>query len=677
MTSANEPYSMLTRYGRWFVLLGLLTLAAFGLRTISNSDFWLTLASGRWIAAHGVPHTDPFSLTRAQAPWVDLSWLYDWLVYGLWSAGGAALVTLVHVAVIGIAFGLLVRMTRNLGDPISITIALLVSAWLLAPAFVTRPRLLTLIFPAVFMFCLSTGGRRWWPWLVLLPAEVVWANMFHTFRLGPVICLCFAIQAFTRWRRAQRGDVDAGEDAADRTTWLNPLLLAGGTLAVTLINPYGWKLYQEVMGIGVVAAGHRITEDISVFSHLFSTASTGQLVWLAAAVNIIGLLAEKRRLPLGLTLLAILGTGLAMFSPHYSLLMAVLSFPFFVLSIRAVGLFLHDAFSDILDRQSILFTRLAVVGILVIPTVTLARLVSNHYYYATGSASSFGLGLSEEAYPAAVTPVLMRPDFPAVTVNNPLDGGYLLWRVPQRPVFIDARLTLYGITLLEMVSRGLTGDLQAWQLLESRLTPGAVLLNCCQPQSAIGLSKLLSTGRWTLKYFDGVTALLLRNTPENRLLLQDPQLQAFGLYNLELARRAYVQRIDHHWFPAHSPALIGAGSVLMVLNQYAEAEKVYTLLTRGAPSMVDAWVELGICRLNLQHPSEALTALEQATTRAPRSAFAWLWYSQICTQLGLTQEAKAAWQRAQKLNPKQASSFLTQMQARDAGKVPPPHRSQK
>ncbi|TAN38251.1 MAG: tetratricopeptide repeat protein [Verrucomicrobia bacterium] len=677
MTAVHESNPALTRYGRWFVGLGLLTLAAFGLRTISNSDFWLSLSCGRWIAAHGLPHADPFSLTRAQAPWMDTSWLYNWLVYWLWSSGGATLVTLTHVAVIVVAFWLLARMARNFGDPVSITFALLVSAWLLAPAFVTRPRLLTLIFPAVFMFCLSTGGRRWWPWLVLLPAEVLWANMFHTFRLGPVICLCFAAQQFARWRRVQRGEAGAEEGEASREAWLNPLLLAGGTLAVTLINPYGWELHREVMGIGLGATGPRITEDVSVFSHLFSAATTGQLVWLAAAVNIMGLLAEKRRLPLGFTLWAVLGTGLAMWSPRYALLMAVLSFPFFVLSLRAAGLFLRDAFSDVVDRQSVWFTRLAAAGILVIPAVTLGRLVSNHYYYANGSASCFGLGVSEEAYPAAVTPVLARPDFPAVAVNNPLDGGYLIWRVPQRPVFTDARLSLYGVTLLQLVSRGLAGDLQAWQLLESRLAPGAVLLNCCQAQSAVGLRNLLSTGRWAVKYFDGVTALLLRNTPENRALLQDAQLQAFGLNNLELARRAYEQRVARHWFPAHSPALIGAGNMLMVLNQYTEAEKVYTLLARGAPNMADAWLELGICRWNLKRPKEALAAVERATECAPRNALAWLWYGQVCTELGLPQEAGEAWHRAQKLNPVLAASFMTQVQTRTTNNVSPALRGRK
>lgn len=671
MTSATEQYPALTRHGRWFVALGLLTLVAFGIRTISNSDFWLTLACGRWIAEHGVPHVDPFSLTRGQTPWVDGLWLYEWLTYWLWTIGGAALVTLAHVLAVLGAFLMLLRVARRFGGPISLTFALLVSTWLLAPAFVIRPRVLTLIFPALFMLCLSSGGKRWWPWLVLLPAEVVWTNMFHTFRLGPVICLIFAVQQYAVWRRAQRGDADDTEEAPGKQAWINPLLLAGGTLAVTLVNPYGWALHRAVMDIGLGALGPRMAEDVSMFSYLFSAVTTGQLVLAAAVVNIIGLLAEKRRLPLDFTLLALLGTGLAMFSPRYALLMAVLSFPFLVLSFRAAGTFLHDAFSEVLNHQTTLLSRLAVAGLLLIPAVTLGRIVTNHYYYTIGSASSFGLGVNEEIYPAAVTPVLARTDFPITAVNNPLDGGYLLWRLPQRRVFTDARMTVYGLPLLQLVSRAMAGDMQAWQAIESRLAPGAVLLNCCHPQAAIGLRNLLATGRWSINYFDGVTAVLLNNKPENRGLLQDPQMEAFGAHNLEAARQAYEQRIADHWFPAHSPTLIGAGSALIELNQYVEAEKVYALLTRGAPHLADAWLKLGLCQWYQQRAPEALRSFRRATNERPQLALAWLWYGRACQQLGLKTETQNAWKRAEKINPVLKSSFLEQTQTSGSGNKPP------
>ena len=158
-------------------------------------------------------------------------------------------------------------------------------------------------------------------------------------------------------------------------------------------------------------------------------------------------------------------------------------------------------------------------------------------------------------------------------------------------------------------------------------------------------------------YFDGTSALLVLNVAENRALLQDPQLQALGLTNLEIARRAYERRIAAHWFPTHSPALIGAGHTLLALKQYAEAEKVFLTLTRGAPQMASAWLDLGICRGQLGRWQEALVALRRATAAAPKHPLAWLWYSRACQQLGYEAETRDARQRAFKLNPNLVASF--------------------
>jgi tetratricopeptide (TPR) repeat protein len=542
---------------------------------------------------------------------------------------------------------------------------------LLAPAFMVRARLFTLVFPALFICCLTLGASRWWVWLLLLPAQVLWTNMYHTFRLGPVICLIFALQAFLLWRRARNNPAAAGTAPVGLASWLTPLLLAGATLAATLVNPYGWRIYEAVGGIGFGSGSLLLSEQISVFSYLFAGSDTNPLIWMAAVVNLMGLVAEKRRLPLGVTVLALLGTSLAIMSPHYATVMAVLSFPFFVLSIRAAGLFLWDTFSDVVQRRHVLFGRLLLAVLLVTIIVTSGQLVSNHYYYSSGSGSAFGYGINEEALPAAAAAVLEQERFPAALINNALDGGNLLWHLPRRQVFLDARAQFHGQPLLHLAARGFAGDPQAWQVIETRLHPGAILVNCCQPQATLGLRTILATGHWSMVYFDGTSALLLLNSQENRALLQNAQLKTRGLTNLELARRAYERRIATQWFPAHSPALIGAAHTLLMLKQYAEAEQVYLTLTRGAPHMVGAWLDLGICRCQQKHWSDALVALRRATGAAPKNALAWLWLAHACQQLNLELEAREARQRAQKLNPALASAFDAETSAVKTNATPP------
>ena len=646
---------MPVRGGRWFAWLAFLTLALFGLRTIGHSDFWLTLASGRCIAIYGIPHTDPFSMLRPGAPWLDPMWLYDLMLYHLWSAGGAALVTLVHVAVVLAAFGLLIQAARPLGGPLAIAVALLVAAWLIGPAFVARARVFTLIFPALFICCLARGCGRWWLWLLLLPAQALWTNMHHTFRLGPVICLIFALQAWLNWRQSQRQP--EGAAPLPIAVWLQPLLLAGGTLAATLANPYGWNIYAAVSSVGLGAGSLLLSEGVSVYSFVFGLGDRHPLIWAAAVVNLMGLVAEKHRLTVAVTLLALLGTGCAIMSPHYATIMAVFSFPFFVLSSRAVGLFLWDAFADVLQGRRAFFSRALVLGLLLVIGITAGRLVSNHYYWRQGSNSSFGLGANEEALPAAAAAVIQQPNFPLALLNNALDGGNLLWHLPQRKVALDARAPVHGAALLQLVAKGYAGDGPAWQIIEERLRPAAVLVNCTHPQAVLGLRQILGTGRWGLAYFDGTSALLMRQIPEHSAWLEAPQTRALGLKQLEQARLAYEDRVARHWFPAHSPALIGAGHTLMVLNQFEEAEKIYRLLTRGAPHLLGAWLELGVCRCYLGRWQEALEPLQRALKGVPDNAIGWLWYGYACARLGLQTEAATARQRAQKLNPALSAQF--------------------
>ncbi len=72
-------------------LFGLVILVVFlySLHPVVSRDFWWHISTGRYIAEHGeVPSTDPFSFTRRGAPWTPHSWLPDLVVYLVWKGGG-------------------------------------------------------------------------------------------------------------------------------------------------------------------------------------------------------------------------------------------------------------------------------------------------------------------------------------------------------------------------------------------------------------------------------------------------------------------------------------------------------------------------------------------------------------------------------------------------------------
>src|SRR4030095_14362503 len=67
-------------------LAALIVVAAFALRRLDDFDTWWHLASRRWIAQHhAIPYTDVLSYTVPTNEWINLQWLYDLLLYEIYS----------------------------------------------------------------------------------------------------------------------------------------------------------------------------------------------------------------------------------------------------------------------------------------------------------------------------------------------------------------------------------------------------------------------------------------------------------------------------------------------------------------------------------------------------------------------------------------------------------------
>src|ERR1700729_2312038 len=61
--------------------LAVFALTLFSARVLNDGDTWSHLATGDWILAHGaVPAIDPFSFTKAGAPWSAHEWLAELLL---------------------------------------------------------------------------------------------------------------------------------------------------------------------------------------------------------------------------------------------------------------------------------------------------------------------------------------------------------------------------------------------------------------------------------------------------------------------------------------------------------------------------------------------------------------------------------------------------------------------
>jgi len=255
------------------VLIGLVPLLA--LFPLHNNDLWWHLATGKWIAAHhAVPRDDIFAWTRYLTGWIDNEWLSQVLFYGAWKAGGLRAL-IVFRALLLAAIAVLLRMyTRAFALAIIPAVALSWHWWELRPSVFSLIGLLA-------MLVLIDRERRWW----LPPLFLVWANLHPGFVFGLVVLIAMSVIP-------NRGDGEESGRRADGSRRPDSSLRLGTTaasLVATLLNPYGWRVYEQSLAIGSNREYRALLDEWLVPPWWF--------LLIAVAVLLIGAF-HVRRLPL-------------------------------------------------------------------------------------------------------------------------------------------------------------------------------------------------------------------------------------------------------------------------------------------------------------------------------------------------------------------------------------------
>jgi hypothetical protein len=350
-----------------------------------------------------------------------------------------------------------------------------------------------------------------------------------------------------------------------------------------------------------------------------------------------------------LTSMAIIGAFLVVRSVQTAQLFAVMAFPFIVLSFTAVGEYLSGWFKTLLGRQEKLLAPISQGIYLLLIVLSAVPVVSNCAYTKLGSASSFGLGVQEELFPAGAEAVIGHPAFPEKALNLAADGGYLAWTYPDRKVFIDYRPGRYDRELLEDLNAMMLGSSKAYDAIYDAHRPEAIIINTLTPASAQGIVTLLSRRIWRLAYFDGTTAILLLNKAEFAPILTNTDAQAAGLAKLEAARRAYAEKVGKGCRAGNPAELIGSGKIFLAFNRPVESEAVFALLLQGNSSIPGAWIGLGNSQLLLKKFDAAVESLDTATRLAPNSLLAWASYANACKYAGKSDEHLKALEKVERI----------------------------
>ncbi len=148
-----------------------------------------------------------------------------------------------------------------------------------------RPQTFSLLLFVLLYGILLAAEKR--PILLLAPPLLLalWANVHAHFPIGLVLMASFVMAAaIEAWRRLRWGFF------RDRWTIMVALCLAA-SVAATLINPYGWRVYEYVIATSSAAAKRRIDEWVPPGLDLL----IGKF-WVASlALVLLGFAASARR----------------------------------------------------------------------------------------------------------------------------------------------------------------------------------------------------------------------------------------------------------------------------------------------------------------------------------------------------------------------------------------------
>jgi len=485
--------------------------------------FWQLRAGHDILTTHAIPHADAYSYTRHGAPWV----AHEWLAFALFAIayakagfGGVWVVeALLVAATCAILYG---NALREMRAPIPAFALTLVAELVCAPLLQARPHLFTYLGLAATCAVTSmarAGNPRSVYWL--LPLFVLWANLHAGVVVGVAV---LAVLAGSDWLQGRLG----GGDAAQRRESGRHLAVAAALAGLaTLATPYSWHVYQNIgatLGNGI--AMDNVAEWKSPNFHL----QDGRILEVFLGIVVCALIASRERRTLADIVLIAFFAHESLAALRNAPLLAIVAVSVAgrhvmsclrLLLSRAKG---DESESLFLSSRPPAFAALALVALVVMVSGMRAQrvvLLSPSRGAASGADAIARASFSVAAFPEGACRFVERESFPTTMrmYNSYDDGGYLIWRLPQFPVYADGRADLYfgpPLERIQALTRKMPWD---WSAKVAQGTPDGALPDFALLGSDQSQTRLfLESPNWALVYADSADVDTQNDQVNNTLI---------------------------------------------------------------------------------------------------------------------------------------------------------------
>ncbi len=371
-----------------------------------DPDFGWHIRTGQYILSNGIPHLDPFSYSMPHFPFIAHSWLSE-VIFSILlpkiSYGGLSLI-LALVVIASLWIVLIPTLTQR-------------AYWFIIPftlgftsilSYVSvRPQTISWLFFSIFLVVILEP-KYWKRLKIILPViMVLWVNMHGSFALGIGVLTLKYLHGFFTHRKISKND----------------LIIILMTYAATLLNPYGIRIWQEVFA---TLGDDKLRTQVSEWNPLFLRLTFFHIPLMALSLVMVVRFYKKIDKNLILLFGAMLFFGLT----------SSKLFPFWAITAVYLIAISFNVFFDELKNNRLAHERLTIF--LTLTSIFSLGLLA---IYLPRVWSTYNIYTESRFYPHEAVQYINSHAVPDHLFTSFNWGGYVLWKLPQKKVFIDGRMT--------------------------------------------------------------------------------------------------------------------------------------------------------------------------------------------------------------------------------------------
>jgi hypothetical protein len=405
------------KYFFWLILFLILFFKAY---VSMDPDFGWRLTTGFRILTSGVPKIDIYTYSMPSFPWIDHAWLTDAVIAVIYTSFGyvglsfffaGLTVSAIYISNLTIAPVIKNILRSRIGkaniniDFVSLPFLIFASASIFRFSGI-RVQVITWIFMALLLRIIF-DEELWKKLKKFVPLMfLIWANFHGGFLAGIATLTVFVILYMQK---------------SKKINWPE-LFILFLSISATLINPYGIHVYREIFSS---ITDRNLSARVMEWNSFFTSFSLAPMF----LITLSAVLMYKFRNGFGSVKIILYFLFL------YEGLTSVRQMPLFVLLVLPLGVFGYYLFVGSLNENKEALERFNKInkGLIAISMIV--------FVIEAAISVKASLALSERNfYPRSAITFLKENSVAGNIFSDYGWGGYLIWKLPQKKVFIDGRM---------------------------------------------------------------------------------------------------------------------------------------------------------------------------------------------------------------------------------------------